>query len=135
MGSCNSISKNKKNNVPVEPSPTGINKFKVYGFRNKQKLRNHYTNGRTHANEFVDDGITTEQQYVDAGMKLIQSPVGGDIVGHIDKQNNVIRYDKKKNHFAKGNPEKGLTTFMKPINGKSYYDMQRKEDLKHGGKA
>lgn len=116
-------------------SPTGENKFKVYGFRSKQKLKNHWQNGRTHREEFAEDGITTEEQYVDAGMKLVQSKVGGDIVGHIDGHGNVIRYDKRKNHFAKGDPEKGLTTFMKPTKGMAYYEDQRRGDLEHGGKA
>lgn len=115
--------------------PTGKNEFKVKGFANKQKLNNHWENGRTHKDEFVKDGIITKEQYEITGLKLAESSVGGNIIGHADKYGNVIRYDISKNYFAKGNPEKGLKTFMKPKNGRKYYDEQREEDLKHGGKA
>ena len=116
-------------------SPKGENKFKVNGFRNKQKLMNHWENGRTHKEEFIKDGIKTAEEYERAGMRLVQSKVSGDILGHADGHGNVIRYDKKRNYFAKGNPEKGLTTFMKPEIGERYYQIQREEDLAHGGKA
>lgn len=116
-------------------SPTGKNMFKVNGFRNKQKLKNHWENGRTHKDEFIEDGIKTAEEYEKAGMNLVQSKVGGDILGHADGRGNIIRYDRKKNYFAKGNPEKGLTTFMKPKIGEMYYQIQREEDLAHGGKA
>ena len=116
-------------------SPTGENKFKVNGFRNKQKLMNHWENGRTHKDEFIKDGIKTAEEYEQTGMKLVQSKVGGDILGHADGHGNVIRYDRKRNYFAKGNPEKGLTTFMKPTEGMTYYNNQKRGDLEHGGKA
>lgn len=122
-------------NKDKDISPSGANNFKVKGFKNKQKLNNHWENGRTHKEEFKKDGIFTKEQYEKEGIKLVESAVGGDIIGHSDGYGNVIRYNKKKNHFAKGNPNTGLKTFMKPIDGISYYEEQKKEDIKHGGKT
>ena len=95
----------------------------------------HWQNGRTHKEEFVKDGITTKEQYEREGVKLVESAVGGNIIGHADGHGNVIRYDLGKHYFAKGDPNKGLKTFMAPKDKDKYYYEQREEDLKHGGKA
>lgn len=118
-----------------EPSPDGVNTFAVKGFRNAQKLNNHWENGRTHKEEYRKDGILTKKAYEERAVELLESPVGGDIRGHIDGQGNVIRYDAKTNDFAKGNPEKGVTTMFKPDDREKYYDEMRKKDLENGGKA
>lgn len=116
-------------------SPTGANTFEVKGFVNKQKLNNHWQNGRTHRKEYEKDGITTKEAYEKRAVGLIESPVGGSIKGHIDKDGHVIRYDEKTNDFVKGSPKKGIFTMFKPTEGKAYYDNKRKEDLKHGGEG
>ena len=116
-------------------SPTGANSFEVKGFVNKQKLNNHWQNGRTHRKEYEKDGITTKEAYEKRAVELIESPVGGNIMGHIDKDGHIIRYDEKTNDFVKGSPKKGIFTMFKPTEGKAYYDNKRKEDLKHGGKG
>ena len=129
-----SVDKSGKDDI-IEIDSSGHNEFKVKGFASKQKLNNHWQNGRTHKEEFIKDGVTTKEQYEKEGIKLVESAVGGDIIGHADGHKNVIRYDTQKNYFAKGDPNKGLRTFMKPKEGKKYYDEQREEDMKHGGKA
>lgn len=116
-------------------SPSGANEFKVKGFRSKQKLNNHWKNGRTHQDEYIKDGIKTKEAYVARAIELLESPVGGNIQGHIDAHGNVIRYDTEKNDFAKGNPNKGVTTLFKPADGKVYYEQKRKEDIEHGGET
>ena len=115
-------------------SPSGANKFEVREFQNKQKLNNHWQNGRTHQLEYAADGITTKEAYVNRALELLESPTGNGILGHMDKSGNIIRYDTAKNDFAKGNPQKGIKTMFKPISGRKYYDAQKEEDLKHGGK-
>lgn len=50
--------KQKSSNVP-NVSAKGRNEFTVKGFKNKQALNNHWKNGRTHRNEYMQDGITT----------------------------------------------------------------------------
>ena len=119
----------------IEPSPTGANELQVKGFKNKQKLYNHWKNGRTHRDEYLDDGITTAEQYEKRAVELLEMPVGGNILGHLDKDNQIVRYDKAKNDFVKGSVLKGVKTMFKPKDGYSYYENQRTEDIKHGGKA
>lgn len=118
-----------------QTSPRGANAFKVRGFRNKQALNNHWQNGRTHSSEYEADGIRTKSAYEAKALALCESAVGGDILGHADKNGFVIRYDRKTNDFAKGHPLKGVLTMFKPEQGETYYKRQRKEDLEHGGKA
>ena len=119
----------------IEPKPTGANELQVKGFKNKQKLNNHWKNGRTHSDEYLIDGIITAEQYEKRAVELLESPVGENICGHIDKDKNIIRYDIAKNDFVKGSITKGVITMYKPQKGRSYYEQQRTEDLKHGGKA
>ena len=116
-------------------SPAGVNEFEVKGFSSKQKLNNHWQNGRTHSEEYIKDGILTKEAYEARAVQLIESAVGGNIKGHIDGRGNVIRYDVSKNDFVKGNPQKGIRTMFKPEEGQAYYERMLKEDLEHGGKA
>ena len=112
-------------------SPTGANTFEVQGFRSAQMLNNHW---KDHKAEYADDErVNSKEDYLKVALNLLQSPVGGSIVGHIDGHGNVIRYDKDTNDFAKGNPKRGVTTMYKaPL---SYYENQLKGDLDHGGQA
>lgn len=115
-------------------SPSGANKFEVRGFQNKQKLNNHWQNGRTHQPEYAAEGITTKEAYVNRALELLESPTGNGILGHMDKDGNIIRYDTAKNDFAKGHPQKGIKTMFKPEKGKQYYDEIKRWDLNNGGK-
>ena len=115
----------------IEVSPTGTNRFVKRGFANKQKLMNHWKNGRTHADEFPE--IHTAKEYEQKALELIEKPVGGSILGHIDSHGNVIRYDRNTNTFVKGDPSKGIRTMYRPPDGEEYYQTQRAEDLKYGG--
>ncbi len=124
-----------ENGKASTPSATGANKFTVRGFRNKQKLQNHWSNGRTHKDEYKKDNILTAEQYERRALALLEMPTGGSVLGHLDKDGNVIRYDKIKNDFAKGHPAKGIITMFKPEEGYVYYINQKKEDIKHGGKT
>lgn len=113
-------------------SATGANIFVKRGFANKQKLMNHWKNGRTHREEFPE--IRTAKEYEQKALELLERPVGGDIMGHVDKDGNIIRYDRKNNSFAKGNPQKGVRTMMKPKDGLAYYLQRKVEDLERGGR-
>jgi len=110
---------------------TGSNEFQVQGFRSAQKLNNHW---KDHAKEYANDpDVNSKEEYLARSLALLQSPVSGNVIGHKDGNGNVIRYDTDKMDFAKGNPQRGVTTMFKAP--QSYYDAQREEDLKHGGKA
>lgn len=63
------------------------------------------------------------------------SPTGGDIVGHLDKDGKIVRYNKRMHEFASGTIENGIKTYFvvdKKLQS-NYYEKQKKEDLKNGG--
>lgn len=124
-------STNAEKSDNVTPSPSGSNRLQVRGFSSRQKLMNHWKNGRTHQEEYP--GFTMEQ-YVERAVRLAEMPTGGDILGHIDKDGIVVRYDRKENDFVKASVKKGLLTMFKPTTGEDYYRSMREGDLKKGGK-
>ena len=109
-------------------SPSGANTFIVRGFKNKQSLNNHW---RDHGEQYPE---FTLAQYEQRALELIESPVGGNILGHIDRVGVLIRYDKSMNDFVKGRPVKGIFTMFKPDDGINYYLTRKKEDIEHGGR-
>ena len=110
-------------------SAKGRNEFTVKGFKNKQALNNHWKNGRTHRNEYMQDGITTPEQYQARALELVQSPADGKkILGYKNSLGQIIRYDVDKNDFAKGNPQKGVFTMFKPGDGRDYYERELKKE-------
>lgn len=121
-------STNTKKNGNVRASPNGANIFSVKGFKNKQALNNHWNN---HGNQYP--GFTKEQ-YKARALELIESPVSDTVLGHIDRNGIVIRYDKETNDFVKGHPSKGIYTMFKPDDGIKYYLMQKKGDIERGGR-
>jgi len=112
-------------------SATGENKFIVRGFKNRQALLNHWQNGRTHSEEYP--GFTMEQ-YEQRALELLEQATGENILGHINKNNYITRYDKSTNDFAKGHPYRGIVTMFKPTDGEKYYLRALKGDLAHGGR-
>ena len=112
-------------------SATGENKFIVRGFKNRQALLNHWQNGRTHSEEYP--GFTMEQ-YEQRALELLEQATGENILGHINKNNYIARYDKSTNNFAKGHPYRGIVTMFKPTDGENYYLRALKGDLAHGGR-
>lgn len=105
-------------NIP-KVSAKGRNEFTVKEFKNKQALNNHWTNGRTHRDEYIQDGITTPEQYQARALQLVQSSADGKkIFGYKNSLGQIIRYDVDKNDFVKGNPKKG----------KKYFDEKLKEE-------
>ena len=83
---------------------------------------NHWKNGRTHREEYPNFTI---EQYVARAVQLAEMPVGGDILGHVDKDGIIIRYDRKINDFVKASVKKGIRTMFKPVDGESYYKDMR----------
>ena len=112
----------------IETFPSGANRFIVRGFKNKQALNNHW---KDHGNQYPS---YSREQYMARALSLIESPVSDTVLGHIDKNGIIIRYDTKANDFVKGRPQKGIFTMYKPDAGIAYYLEQKKEDLKNGGR-
>ena len=129
--SAKKVDKSAKSDIirPEDVSATGKNELKVKGFPNKQKLNNHWQNGRTHADEYKDDGITTKEQYEKRGVELAESAVDGKkILGYKTKEGYICRYDVKKNDYVKADINKGLRTLFKPEQGIDYYRMKEGEE-------
>lgn len=124
-------STNAEKSDSVTPSPSGSNRLWVRGFASRQKMMNHWKNGRTHQEEYPD---FTMEQYVERAVSLAEMPTGGNILGHVDKDGVIVRYDCKENDFVKANIRKGIRTMFKPDEGEQYYWKRRKEDIEHGGK-
>lgn len=124
-------STNAEKSDSVTPSHSGANRLQVRGFASRQKLMNHWKNGRTHQDEYP--GFTMEQ-YVQRAVSLAEMPTGGNILGHVDKDGVIVRYDRKENDFVKASVRKGVRTMFKPDEGEQYYWKRRKEDIEHGGK-
>ena len=125
------VDKSKKSDIikPEDVSATGENELRVKGFPSKQKLNNHWQNGRTHADEYKDDGITTKEQYEKRGVELAESAADGKrILGYKTKEGYICRYDVKKNDYVKADINKGLRTLFKPtkekgtLEGIDYYN-------------
>lgn len=119
--------------VPVTSkiNPTGVNKFPRQVFKNKAKAKNHF---EKHKKEFKNVGIYTFNDYVAITKRTIESPVGGNIIGHANNQKQIIRYNKKLNLFVKGNPDRGaFTSFVPEGEPGEYYLRVLEEDLKNGG--
>lgn len=115
---------NEKNGIIA--SSTGPNILKVKGFKNKQALNNHWQNGRTHAEEYKKDGITTKEQYVKRAVELAEKPVGNGVLGYKTKDGLICRYDVEKNDYVKASIDKGIKTLFKPIGEMDYYNLRKK---------
>ena len=120
-------------NEHVVVTAKGGHKFPEVLFVNKQKFRNHM---RDHGDDLKKAGIRTEADYRRETRRVIESPVGGDILGHIanKKDNQIVRYDKRINLFVKGNPDRGVfTSFVPDGEPGLYYESMKKGDLAHNG--
>lgn len=127
FGKGGSHSTKTKKDGNVKTSPTGANKFEVKGFKNKQALNNHW---KDHGNQYPE---FTKKQYETRALALVESPVSDSVLGHIDGNGIVVRYDKKTNDFVKGRPSRGIYTMFKPDEGLKYYLERKREDIEHGG--
>ena len=110
-----------------QASPSEANDFKVKGFYSKKKLGEHY--GR-HGKEYP--GLT-KKQYEEKALELVQKPVGGSIIGHVQKNGVVVRYDTSTGDLAAGKPDEGGRTLHKRT--RREYDKKLKEDLRNGGRV
>lgn len=114
-------------------SAVGRHEFPKVLFGTKQNFKNHFKN---HKLDLLNAGIYTEEEYERETRRVIESPVGGDIMGHIASvsKQEIVRYDKRINLFTKGNPQKQTFTSFSPRDGVQYYYKNRDEDLEHDGK-
>lgn len=144
--------KNRKGNSRSTPLPPlqeqidrgiisvlGRNKFSVRGMYQPQKWEDHW---RRHGEVLKNLGIYNKEDYVKEAIRLLEQPVGGNILGHVDKIGRIIRFDKKSGLFAMGNPIQGVYTMYIPdrigdkeVTPVEYYYWQIKNDLIRGGRG
>ena len=110
--------------------PQGKNTLKHRGFRDKQHLKNHLSK-RQKNGMYLD---CTPEQYQEKAIALLESETSDSILGHVDRDGFIVRYDVKANDFVKGSIARGIKTMYKPDDGADYYFSQREEDIKRGGK-
>ena len=114
-------------------SAKGNHKFPEILFKTVSKFKNHFDK---HDIGFGKCGIASFEDYERETRRIIESPVGGDILGHVASRKNrqIIRYDKRMNLFVKGNPDRGVFSSFVPDGAPGeYYKEQREGDLAHDG--
>lgn len=116
------------NDVHVKPSES--HHFAKAGFVSKQKANNHWNKHGANMYPKMD-----KTSYLNLAVRLVESAVSENILGHTDKDGNIIRYDVKNNDYVKGHPDKGIYTMFKPDDEQKYYEKMRKADIEHGGKV
>lgn len=130
--------KRKYRDLSKEPMVTklnasGKNKFPDQVFKNFAKAKNHYAK---HWKELQKAGIHSFEEYLRVTKEIIESPVGGDILGHaVDdgSRKQIVRYDRKRNLFVKGNPDRGVfTSFVPQGEPGKYYQIVLEGDLNNG---
>lgn len=143
------IRKGNSRSIPLPPlqeqidhgiiSVLGRNKFSVRGMYQPQKWEDHW---RRHGEVLKNLGIYNKEDYVKEAIHLLEQPVGGNILGHVDKQGCITRFDKNTGLFTIGHPIRGVYTLYIPdrIGNKKvtpieYYYWQIKNDLIRGGRG
>lgn len=143
--------KNRKGNsrsIPLPPlqeqidrgiiSILGRNKFSVREMYQPQKWEDHW---RRHGEVLKNLGIYNKEDYVREAIHLLEQPVRGNILGHVDKQGCITRFDKNTGLFTTGHPIRGIYTLYIPdrirdkkVTPLEYYYWQRNNDLNFGGR-
>jgi ribosomal protein L37E len=76
----------------------------------------------------------TEAEYSAGAKKLAESACGGDILGHIDTEHRIVRFNKATGEFTKMHIELGIYTYFKAKIGEglsaalSYYEKAKEVD-------
>lgn len=107
------------------PSAKGANSLNKKSFRSPKILDEHW---KKHGKEFEADGIKTKEEYQKRAISLLESATSDTILGHINHDNQIVRYDKANNFFVKGQLNRGVFTMFKPTRGEAYYKDQEKKD-------
>lgn len=118
---------NSKTNVKV--SEKGANVINATDFDTPENRAYHVNKHLKREPAFAG---MTEQQYVDAGIKLLGSACGQGIEGFAKADGTIYRYDRKHNWLAIGDVN-GINTFYAPENGKQHFLDLMAEVKKHEG--
>ena len=121
----NNLNSNKKN---VKVSEKGANVINATDFDTPENRAYHVNK---HLGE-PDFAGMTEQQYVDAGIKLLGSACEDGIEGFVKSDGTIFRYDRRHNWLAIGDVN-GINTFYAPEEGKKHFFDLMKEVKKNEG--
>lgn len=125
------VKDNRKQLVPVKKQLLTLqnnsdniisNEWKKGKFRDVKAEERH----KKHLSEYGD---ITFEEYVQGAKKLLSSSIGNNIDGFENNAGATYRYDIIKNDFAVGKDGIIFTRF-KPIDGKSYWEAIKNEELK-----
>ncbi len=114
-------------------SAKGRHKFPKGLFKSPSKSKNHFDK---HGDKIDKRIVSNFEDYKREVRRIIESPVGGDILGHVANRTNqqITRYDRRLNLFVKGNPDRGVfTSFVPDGEPGEYYSKQKEEDLGNDG--
>jgi pyocin large subunit-like protein len=84
------------------------------------KLESHFAK---HAAEWGAGNITKDA-YLKRALKLLSSEVGGDILGKIRADGDILRYNLRTNEFAVGAADGTIRTLFRPEKGMAYWFAQ-----------
>jgi RHS repeat-associated protein len=76
-----------------------------------------------HAGEWGAEGIT-KAGYLRRAQTLLGRNAGGDILGHVRSNGDVLRYNQRTNEFAVGTADGTIRTFFRPGDGIAYWRQQ-----------
>lgn len=103
-----------------------------------QKWEDHW---KRHGEMLKGLGVNNKEDYLREAVHLLEQPVGGNILGHVDRVGRIIRFDKTRGLFAMGNPIQGVYTMYIPdrigkrkVTPLEYYYWQRNNDLNFNGR-
>ena len=92
-------------------------------FASEQRLKRHIAD---HLGEYPG---FTESDYIHRARELLNSPIGGNVLGFEGANGKRYRYDVDANDIAIGSERGAISTLFKPSQKQKYYDRQVK---KHG---
>jgi pyocin large subunit-like protein len=78
-----------------------------------------------HRNEFKNKNMTSVE-YDNKAKNLLNSEIGGDILGFTSEKRRIYRYNKKENEFGICEPNGDIACFYRPTGGIDYWYRQVK---------
>lgn len=112
--------------LPGKGSKTNSVKWSAGNFASG-KLDKHFQKHVVKKQEWADLGYSlTKEGYLNKAKNLLNSNVGGDILGFTSQNGYVFRYNSKTNEFATAKPDGTIETLFRPDDRMNYWKDQVK---------
>ncbi|WP_139489601.1 polymorphic toxin-type HINT domain-containing protein [Brevibacillus dissolubilis] len=106
--------------------------WKATQFASDKLFTKHFNKHVVQKQEWASLGYSlTKEGYIKRASNLLNSNVGGNILGFTNKNGFVFRYNKATNEFATAKPDGTIETLFRPDDGMNYWRDQVKQ---YGGK-